>query len=923
MASFRKLFLYAVLCCSVFVSVSAYSQSDQTGTTVPQTKSSQKIQDIRVQGLKQVSDSTVFENLPIELDENFTSSSASETSQQLLETGLFQEVDVFFEKNIVFIKVVENESVASQKIQDIRVQGLKQVRESTVFENLAINIDEDFTSSSASETTQQLLKTGLFQEVDVFFEKNIVFIKVVENESVASQRIQDIRIQGLKRVNDTTVFEILPIELDGNFTSSSASETIRELFKTGLFQEVDVFFEKNIVFIKVVENASIISISIDGNEIFSDEVLREVMTENGISEGQIFRPQIGDVLIKELKRQYLNEGKYAARVDLSAVQIADTRIALDLIVEEGETAKIDKITFIGNKFFSDRKLKRSFRSKAGRRLSPFSRANRYSRSKVTADIEKMRTMYTNEGFADFKVTSSRVSINPEKDAVFLTLSVEEGPRYKVESFTLNGRLTVDESELLPLVAIRPKEFFSSRDVQTTVANISAFLADKGFSNARVVPVPEFNPELKTVKYAINVNPEKTVFVRRISFAGNNKTRNNVLRREMKQIEGAVLSTSKVQESTRRLRRLSYITQADISTVPVPDDPNQVDLVVNIQETSSASVSFGGGVSGDDGVILQAAYSETNFLGTGRAIDFRLDTSQSDRSLQLNYLNPYITRSGISRRIGLIFNRRETEDNDTAEFVQDTLGLNVNYRFPLGNNLFFNLGGTAERIDLDSTDNTPPEFVEFIDENPESDIFRINTRFGYDSRDSILAPTNGWFGFVNLELALPGSDLEFYRLDVNSDYFFPLTERFTLKSSFLLNFGDGFGDTDSLPFFRNYFAGGTTTVRGFQPRSLGPRDSTEDNDPIGGPKRVIFNTTLLAPIPGTAANAGRIGLFVDSGQVFADDESIDFSELRTSVGISFNFFTPIGPVAISWATPVDEREGDETESLQFTIGRFLD
>ena len=739
----------------------------------------------------------------------------------------------------------------------------------------------------------------------------------------ASQIIQDIRVDGLKRVSDSTVFERLPLDLNDQFDPAIASETIRELFKTGLFQEVDIFFENNIVFIKVVENASIVSIVFTGNSTFDNDTLTSVMKENGISEGEIYRPQVGDQLIKELKRQYLNEGKYAASVKLDIIEIDRSRIALDLVVEEGDTARIEKISIVGNTFFSDKQLRRGFKSKAGRRINPFSGANRYSRSKVAADIEAMTTRYTDKGFADFKVTSSRVSISPEKDAVFLTLSVDEGPRYKVKQFSLNGRLTAEESELFPLVAIRPQEFYSSSDVQETVANISAFLADKGFSNANVVPVPSFDEESKTVSFAININPESTVFVRRIDFVGNTKTRDEVLRREMQQIEGAAFSTSKVQESTRRIRRLSFISSVDISTTSVPEDPNQVDLTVSVIEGSSAAVTFGAGVSGDDGLILQGSYNETNFLGTGNGIDFRVDTSQADRSLTLNYRTPYITKSGIFRSIGLVFNRRDTEENDTSEFLQDTLGLNLNYGFPLGNNFFFNLGGTLEKIDLESTDGTAPEFQDFIDENPSSNILRLNSRFGYDSRDSILAPNSGLFSFVNLELAVPGSDLEYYRLDLSSDYFFPLTQRFTLKFSSLFNFGDGFGDTNSLPFFRNYFAGGTTTVRGFEPRSLGPRDSSEDNDPIGGAKRVVFNTTLLAPIPGASANAGRIGFFIDSGQVFGQDESIDLSELRTSVGISFNFLTPIGPVAISYAVPVNEEEGDETEALQFTIGRFLD
>ena len=755
-----------------------------------------------------------------------------------------------------------------------------------------------------------------------------VFAQTSNNSTVSQaetgQVIQDIRIDGLKRVSQSTVFNLLPLEINDSFDSKVASQTIRDLYKTGLFQQVDVFFDQNVVFIKLVENASIISIRFTGNKVFSDEVLTNVLNENGIAEGEIYQPSVGDKLIKELKRQYLNEGKYAADVKLDVIELDTSRVVLDLIVSEGKTARIEKISIVGNAFFSDKKILSEFKSKAGKRWNPFSKANRYSRSKVAADIEKMTSLYTDQGYADFRVTSSRVSINPKKDAVFLTLSVKEGPRYKVKQFSLNGRLTADESELLPLVAIRPQEFYSRKDVQTTVNNIVAFLADKGFSNARVVPVPSFDEKDKTVSFAINVNPAKTVFVRRIDFEGNTKTTDEVLRREMRQLEGAALSTSKVQESTRRIRRLRFIGSVDIKTNPVAEDENQVDILVTITETSSAAISFGAGVSGDDGLILQASYNESNFLGTGKTVDFKIDTSQSDKTLTFNYRDPYVTKSGVSRNIGLNFNRRDTEDNDTSEFLQDTLGLSLGYRFPLSSNTFFNLGATLEKIDLEATDGTSDANRAFITENPSNNILRINSRLGYDTRDSILAPTSGWNNFINLELTAPSSDLEYYKVDLNSDYYLPLTESFTFKFSGLFNYGDGFGDSDSLPFFRNYFAGGTTTVRGFEPRSLGPRENEDGTgEPIGGSKRVVFNTTLLTPIPGASANTGRIGFFIDAGQVFADDESIDLSELRTSAGISLNFLTPVGPLALSYAVPLDDKDGDETDSIQFTIGRFLD
>jgi outer membrane protein insertion porin family len=738
-----------------------------------------------------------------------------------------------------------------------------------------------------------------------------------------SDIIQDIRIEGLQRVKDSTIFESLKLEIGDSFNQDSASKTIRELYQTGFFQKVDIVFEKNNVFIKVVENDSIASISFAGNKAFKDEVLRNVLKDNGIVEGNVYRPQTADKFIKQLKRQYLNEGKYAAKVELQAINFQSSRVALKILINEGETAAIKKITIIGNEHFSNKKILSSFRSKTSKGLNPFSKRNRYSKSKLTADIGKLSSLYQNDGFADFKIASSRVSINPEKDGVFLTLSLDEGVRYKVKQFSLNGRLVVGEEELLPLVTIRPQEYYSRSDVQNTVQNILDRLSNEGFSNARVVPVPSFDSDKAEVSFSINVNPEKTVFVRRIDLFGNDKTTDEVIRRELVQVEGAPLSTGMVQDSTRRLRRLIYIENAEIEVKLVPEDENLVDLVVRITETSSARVSFGAGYSGDDGVILQAEYVENNFRGKGESIDFKVDTTESNKTLRFNYTKPYLTPSGISRTVGLNFNRRDTEEDDTSAYLLDSLAFNVSYRFPLSSSTFFTLGGALESIDLESTDATAPEIKTFIDENPSSDLFRINSRLSFDTRDNLLAPNSGWNNFVNLELSIPGSDIEYYKVDLNSTYYLPLTERFTFKLSGRLGVGDGFGDTSTLPFFRNYFAGGASTVRGFNSRSLGPRDTTVDEDPLGGSKSLLLNASFLTPVPGVDTNSSRLGIFVDAGQVFSEDQSIELSELRASVGVSLNWLTPLGPLAISYATPIKDEEGDDLDRVQFSIGRFLD
>ena len=738
-----------------------------------------------------------------------------------------------------------------------------------------------------------------------------------------SQVIQDIRIDGLQRVKDSTIFELLPLDIGDNFDQATASKTIRDLYKTGSFKKVDIFFQDSIVFIKLEENASIASIDFKGNKVFNDEILRNVLKDNGLVEGDVFRPQTADQLIKELKRQYLNEGKYAAKVELNTIDLRRSRVALEILINEGSTAKIKKITVIGNQHFSDKQILSKFKSKSRKGWWPFSKANRYSKTKLTADLGTLRSLYQNDGYADFRIVSSRVSISPEKDGVFVTLSLDEGVRYKVKQFSLNGRLIVGEEELLPLVSIRPKEFYSRADVQKTIDNIVGRLSDEGYSNARVVPVPQFDSETGEVSFSINVNPAKTVFVRRIDVTGNDKTTDMVIRRELQQVEGAPLSTGLVQESTRRLRRLVYIENAEIEIKPVPEDENQVDLLVSITETSSARISFGAGFSGDDGLILQAEYIENNFRGKGESIDFKVDTTDANKSLRLNLTDPYITPSGVSRTVGLNFVRRDTEEDDTSAFLLDSLALSLSYRFPLGSSRFFSLGAALEKVDLESTSATAPEILSFINANPDSNQFRLNSRFTYDTRDNLIAPNSGWNNFINLELAAPGSDLEYFKLDLNSAFYLPLTEKYTLKLSGRLGYGDGFGDTNELPFFKNYFAGGASTVRGFESRSLGPRDSTVDQDPLGGSQSVLFNASLLTPVPGISDRSARLGLFVDAGQVFSSDQSIELSDLRASVGISLNWLTPVGPLAISYATPIKEEDDDELDRVQFSIGRFLD
>ena len=771
---------------------------------------------------------------------------------------------------------------------------------------------------------EKVRKTVLAFSLVVSISTTVIFAMVVFSiSSVAHAQesfiVDDIRIEGLQRITPGAAFESVSVEVGDSFDDAESVRVIRDLYNTGFFKNVRIDQDGNDLIIVVEENPSIDSITATGNKAFDSEVLDSVLAEGGLSQGEIYSPSVLDEVVKGLKAQYLNIGKYDVKVELDVLKLPRNRVALSVNVLEGKTAKIKKITIIGNKHFSNKKILKSFSSKTKKGLNPFSKANQYSKDKVTGDIETLRSMYQNAGYADFEIISSRVSISPQKDGVFLTLNVNEGARFKVSQFSLNGRLILPESELLPLVSIRPGDFYSRADVDRSVQAISNRLADEGFSDARISPVPEFNYDDSTVAFRININPNKVVYVRRIDISGNVKTNSEVIRRELRQLEGTSLSPSDVQRSRVRLNRLGFFESVDIKTTPVPGKPDQVDLSVAVKETATGSFLFGVGFSEDDGLILQVQLSQNNFLGTGKAVRFSADTTGISDSVSIGYTDPFITPSGISRTVSFDIVNTDGDDADTSDFLTERIGLNVLYRFPLGEHLAFSLGGGAENVELTSTDFTAPEIAEFIEESPSNTQYFLNSRLAYDTRDSILFTTSGVNARLGLEVALPGSDLEFYKLTLAGDYFLPLTERTALTFGADISIGDGFGDTEELPFFENFFAGGANTVRGFSARSLGPTDTSDNEDPLGGDKRLLLNTALLLPLPGSSQ---RFSLFIEGGQVFGPDENFDFSEIRWSAGIGFNWITPVGPLSISWAAPLNDEEGDDVDRLQFSVGRLL-
>ena len=705
-------------------------------------------------------------------------------------------------------------------------------------------------------------------------------------------------------------------------TAQNREEVIRELYKSGFFKNIELATEGTVLKVDVLEYPSISRIEFFGNKLIKEEALREALGDNDFVEGRVFKPNVLEQVEQELKRQYLNQGKYNAQVGTEVTDLPRNRVSVKLHVKEGPTAKIKKINIIGNTYFSDKMLLDEFESTDS---VPFWRfwgsEDQYSREKVSGDLETLTSFYQDQGFLDFNIVSNQVSISPEKDGIFLTVNIEEGERYKVSQFVLNGRLVVSEDELLPYVFIAPGKTYSRRAVDATVEAIGSRLAEEGYSYAEIVPVPDIDREANTVGFSINVRPGLRVYVRRIDIIGNTLTNDTVVRRELRQNEGAAFSPSRVNRSKIRLQRLSFFDEVAIETIPVSGRDDQVDLEVKVKERPTGSFLFGLGYSGDDGALVQASVSQSNLFGSGNLLNFSVQRSDIIQSVTLQHTNPYYTRGGISRTIGISGRSIDSTRANTSAYITETLGLNVNYLFPINENNSFSLGAGIERMDLQATPFSVPEVADFINENPENDLISLSTAFVHDTRDSLLYPTAGKNLRVSAEISTPGSDLEYYRLNLDSSIYFPITRKAAFKLGLGIGYGDGYGDTEALPFFKHYFAGGSSSVRGFEARSLGPRDSSNFPQPFGGPKRVVFNASLLLPI-GDGALDKRLSMFLDAGQVFSDVDDFDTGEVRYSAGVGFNWVSPVGPLSISYAIPLNEEPGDEVEKFQFSVGRLL-
>lgn len=746
--------------------------------------------------------------------------------------------------------------------------------------------------------------------------------------------VSNIIVEGNERTELGTVLNYLPVRENDQFDPRvDSAGALRDLYETGLFSDVKLLRRgSNTLVVKLVERPAIASIEIEGNVKIPTEELEESLRDADISRGRVFNRSLLDTVERELRRVYFSAGYYGMSIENTIEELDLNRVALSINIVEGAIAKIRHINIVGNKAFSEKKLLGLLNSGESN-YNPFSSADEYSRVKLSADIEALRSYYLDRGFLRFDVESAQVSISADKREIFIVININEGDQYTIRENRLTGETDVVEADLNSLLTVKEGDVFSRKDIAQVRSNISDRLGQDGFAFADVDVRPDIDEENKTVRLDYIIRPGKRVYVRRISFTGQYKTRDEVLRREMRQFEGSRFSPALVNRSRIRLQRLPFLQSVNIRTQQVPGSDDQLDLEVEVQEGPSGSFSAGLGY-GTDGASFNLAFNQENLFGSGQNLQFAFDRTDSTQQLSLSFRDPYFTEDGISRTIrGYI---RETDTNQTRRirYNDNTRGGSISFGVPISEFSRFSLGLGAEQIDISSTTSSPQEIVNLLDENGNTfDIFNVLLGLSIDTRNRTVFATSGMVNRFNLELAAPGSGWEYYKLGYDFEYYYPLTERYTFATTVGVDYGRGYGEFDRLPFFKRYFAGGPRTLRGYGNGSLGVgsflagaadgslgQGRDENGNARGGDYLTVGSVELIFPPPFVEEpGATRFSLFTDFGNVFPTYDEFDLNEFRGSFGLAFVWLSPVGPLTFSYAKPYNHRTVDSIQSFQFSIG----
>ncbi|HVL56226.1 MAG TPA: outer membrane protein assembly factor BamA [Burkholderiaceae bacterium] len=730
--------------------------------------------------------------------------------------------------------------------------------------------------------------------------------------------VRDIRLVGVQRIEPGTVFGYLPVTVGSRLDDASAAAAVRALFATGFFKDVRLEVEGDVLIVHLEERPAVASVDISGAREIDAETLKRALRDLGLAESRIYDRAVLERAEQEIKRQYLARSKYGVRITSTVTPLERNRVAVTMAIDEGGDARIAQIRIVGNRVFSERTLIDQMHLTTPTWLSWYTKTDQYSREKLAGDLEALRSYYLNRGYLEMTIDSTQVSIAPDREGVYITVNITEGDRYTVSDISFRGETLGREEDFRRMLTLKPGDVFSGERLSESTKRISDALGAIGYAFANVNAIPTLDRDKRQVSYTISIDPGRRAYVRRINIFGNTRTRDEVIRREMRQFEGAWFDAERIRLSRERIDRLGYFQAVAIDTQPVPDTIDQVDINVTVSERRTGNFTVGIGFSSTEKLILSGSISQPNFLGTGNQLSAEINTSRVQKVISLQATDPYFTPDGISRSIDVYRRNFDASYVNLGDYRITSSGVGLRFGVPYTeyDRVFF--GAAWEHTGIRLGNNPPRRYVDYVNTFGTSVSSFLGT-LGWlrDSRDSAFVPTRGRLQAANLEFTLPGGDVRYVRGGYNHQWFYPINKDLTIALNGEIAHGRGFGG-QPLPLFKNYYAGGIGSVRGFEPNSLGPRDPV-DNLPLGGQTKLVGAIELLFPIPGTGNDRSIRGFtFFDVGNVY-QRTSIDLSDLRYSVGFGLSWLSPIGPLKLTFGTPLRREPGDRTQRFQFQIG----
>jgi outer membrane protein insertion porin family len=729
--------------------------------------------------------------------------------------------------------------------------------------------------------------------------------------------VRDIRVEGLQRTDPGSVFAVLPFRIGDTYTQEKGSVALRALFATGLFKDVRIEIEGQVVVVVVDERPVISNVTFVGLKEFDKDQLVKSLKDSGIGEGLPFDRAVVDRAEQEIKRQYLTRSLYGAEVVTTITPVERNRVNVTFTINEGDAARIREIRITGTKAFGESALLSLMDLTPGGWLTWYTKSDRYSRSKLNADLEKIRSFYVNRGYLEFAIESSQVTISPNKQDISIAISVSEGQPYTVTAVRLDGQFLGREADFRQRVQVRPGQPYRGEDVSATQRAFSDLFGRFGYAFARVEPRPEIDRATGQVVVVFAADPQRRVYVRRIEVAGNTRTRDEVVRREFRQLESSWYDGQRIKLSRDRVERLGYFKEVNIETNEVPGQPDQVDLVITVEERSTGNLSFGAGYSQTDRLTLSGSIKQDNILGSGHYLGLELNTSKYNRTLVFSTVDPYFTADGISRGIDLFYRTTRPYNSLGDQYQLATPGGAIRFGVPFSESdtVFFGLG--VERTEIKAATAIPNSYYLYREQfGSVSHAVPLTLGWQRDERDSVLTPTAGRYQRVNLEWSVAG-DVRYTRTNLQYQQFIGLPAKLSLGVNAELGLGKGIGGKP-FPIFKNFYGGGLGSVRVFEQGSLGVIDPTGAF--IGGAKRLNANAELYLPVPGSGNDKSlRLFAFTDAGNVWRDGEAISLDSLRASAGIGISWLSPVGPLKLSWGRPLRFQPTDRIQKFQFQIG----